>query len=357
MIPLFKVRMSPVIDEQMSIILHSGYIAQGPKVGELEQAVYEELNLPREPVAVNSGTSAIELALDLIGVGPGDEVITTPMTCFATNVGILRRGAKPVWADVIPYSGLIDPFSVEKAITHKTKAIIGVNWTGIFAHYAALKTFGIPVIEDAAHTWDAFDHTVERGDYIMYSLQAIKFLTAGDGGLLVTPEETHKLARDKRWYGLDRDNNENFRATQDIKTLGAKWNMNDINATIALSNLGLARNSVQRHRENAKYLYQKMIMSMPHYVSPPPWNEFSSYWVFPMLIDGGARDEFEKHMNDRGVQTAQVHFRNDEYYITKDSKKSLPRLDLFSESQTNIPCGWWLDKPELDSIVQAVSEF
>jgi dTDP-4-amino-4,6-dideoxy-D-glucose/dTDP-4-amino-2,4-dideoxy-beta-L-xylose transaminase len=358
MIPLFKVRVSPHALMSIEDTLKSGFIAQGPRVDELEGVVHKELNLGREPIAVNSATSALELALDLAGVGPGDEVISTPMTCYATNVGILRRGATIVWADVYPTNGNINIYDAERLITNRTKAIMAVDWAGQFAEHGYLKTLGPPVIEDAAHVWDVYDHDMQRGDFITYSLQAIKFLTAGDGGLLVTPDdETHKLARMKRWYGLDRDNNENFRATQDIKVMGTKWNMNDISASLALANISQAKNSVYWHRRNALILTEAL--SNLGFADPVPYYDDTSYWVFPLIMRHGVdRDAFEKHMNENGIQTAQVHFRNDKYSVTKEfSIRPLPGLDYFADHQTNIPCGWWLTDDDLAYIIDTVKKF
>lgn len=346
--------MSPYITLEIEDTLNSGFITQGPRVDELETVAFQQLNVPNEPVAVNSATSAIDLALDLAGVGPGDEVISTPMTCYATNVSAIRRGAKIVWADVYPFTGNISAFDVERVATKNTKAILAVNWAGQFAEYDVLKQFAPAVIEDAAHTWDIYNHNMARGDYISYSLQAIKFLTAGDGGLLVTPEETHRLARMKRWYGLDRDNNESFRATQDISTMGTKYNMNDISAAIALANMKYAKDSVERHRQNAKYLYDNL--SDLDWLFVPPYFEDTSYWIFPLVTNNGIdRDDFEQYLNYRGVQAAQVHFRNDKYTITKRfDTRTLPGLDYFSTHQTNIPCGWWLTESDLNFIIDIV---
>jgi len=356
MIPLFKVRMSPTIMEELAPTLTSGFIAQGPRVDELEAALYGELDLPNEPAAVTSATSAIDLALELLNIGPGDEVISTPMTCFASNVGVLKRGATIIWADVEPTTGLIDPEDVMNKVTEKTKAIIAVDWAGQFANHRMLKEFGVPVIEDAAHVWDTLDHGRERGDFIVYSLQAIKFLTAADGGLLITPPEYHKAARDLRWYGLDRDNNENFRATQDIKRAGFKYNMNDVNASIALANIRYARNSVEVHRKNATILHH--YLQNLGFADPVPWDRASSYWIFPLVFHRpGDRDHFERYMKARGVMSAQVHFRNDMYSVTAQFRKHLPGLDDFSANQTNIPCGWWLSTDDLKYIIEAVQEF
>ena len=154
MIPLFKVKMSDRASDNVAKVLESGFIGQGPVVEEFENKLWGVLKSKTRPVTVNSCTSAIDLALELIGVGPYDEVISSPQTCFASNVGALHRGARIRWADIDPATGLMDPSSVAKLITPKTKAIIAVNWAGKFCDYAALKLFNVPVIEDAAHTWD-----------------------------------------------------------------------------------------------------------------------------------------------------------------------------------------------------------
>jgi dTDP-4-amino-4,6-dideoxygalactose transaminase len=349
--------MSPNVSSDLEKTLNSGFVSQGPRVDDLEEAISKTLNLPGMPIATSSATAAIDLALDCIGVGPGDEVISTPMTCFATNIGALRRGARIRWADIDPAIGNINPFSVQELITPKTRAIVAVNWAGQFADYEALKSFGIPVIEDAAHTWDSYYHTIERGDYIVYSLQAIKFLTAGDGGILVTPESTHQEARNLRWYGLDRDNRENFRNTQNITRAGFKFNMNDISASIALSNIPAATDSVIRHRDNAWRLTEGL--ENLDWLYPVPYRKSSSYWVFPLILSSGMdRDHFERYLNALGIQAAQVHFRNDKYDVMKDFVEgNLPGVDYFSAYQTNIPCGWWLGDDDIQHIIDAVTDF
>ena len=233
MIPQFKVKMALDAKEIVAEVLDSGFIGQGPRVEEFEDILWKELGSSVRPVTVNSCTSAIDLALDLIGVGPGDEVISTPQTCFASQVGAMHRCNYSLM-DIDPITGCMDPNSIERLITDKTKAIIAVNW-GRYCDFASLKSFGVPVVEDAAHCWDVFnDNTCERGDYICYSFQAIKFLTTGDGGILIPPKDKEEDARLLRWYGLDRTKGQSFRCTQNIKEAGFKYQMNDIAAELVL---------------------------------------------------------------------------------------------------------------------------
>ena len=362
MIQLFKVFMDPSASDAVSSVLGSGYIGQGPKVDIFEDLLQEELGLSHAPVTVNSCTSALDLALHLCGVGPGDEVISTAATCFASNSIIVNRGATIKWADIDPDTFLIDPKSVEKLITPKTKAIMAVDWAGRICDFKALKSFGIPVIEDAAHCWDVFLEPktrdfIERGDYICYSFQAIKFLTCGDGGLLVCQNKAKSdEARLLRWYGLDRTKGESFRCVQNIKQAGFKYHMNDIAASIGIANLAGAKKSVIKHRENAEFLLAnignpKLKLPTHHYAC--------SFWLFSLSVESGTRDEFIAHLKEKGVASNPVHYRNDLYDCVSEFKSSepLPGLTAFDTKQIAIPVGWWLSTEDLNRIVEACDTY
>ena len=356
MIPLFKVKMSDRASDNVAKVLESGFIGQGPVVEEFENKLWEVLKSKTRPVTVNSCTSAIDLALELIGVGPYDEVISSPQTCFASNVGALHRGARIRWADIDPATGLMDPSSVAKLITPKTKAIIAVNWAGKFCDYAALKLFNVPVIEDAAHTWDVtLDRDVDRGDYICYSFQAIKFLTTGDGGILVCPTEKENDARILRWYGLDRTKNESFRCTQNITRVGFKYHMNDINAAIGLSNIDEAKASVEASQHNSIFIINSV--SNPK-LGLPEIDYTCSYWLFSMHVLDGTKDKFMQYLTDNGITNSPVHFRNDQYDSTiMFSEKKLPGVDKFTETQVCIPNGWWLTEADKTKIIRVLNEY
>jgi dTDP-4-amino-4,6-dideoxygalactose transaminase len=357
MINLFKVKMSKNASKSVKDVMNSGFIAQGPKVDLFEELLQKELKTNTKPVTVNSGTSSIDLALELCGVGVGDEVISTPQTCFASQIGAIHRHARIRWADIDPWTGLIDPKSVAKLVTNKTKAIIAVNWAGKLCDYSALKAFGVPVIEDAAHTWDAFFLSKPvRGDYICYSFQAIKFLTSGDGGAIIcpTPEKEHE-ARLLRWFGLDRTKSESFRCTQNITKAGFKYHMNDIAAVIGMANIPEAAHSVVQTRKNSRYLIDNI--SNPK-VRVPDFDETTSFWLFSMHVLGGKKKEFEKHLANFEISSSPVHFRNDLYDSTAQFKEGdLPGVTSFDQTQICIPNGWWLTDAELRTIVNTVNNF
>ena len=338
-------------------VLESGFIGQGPKVEIFEDALQNQLRTKTRPVTVNSCTTAIDLALELCGVGPDDEVISSPQTCFASQVGALHRKANIRWADIDPISGLIDPNSVEKLITNKTKAIIAVNWAGKICDFKKLKSFNVPVIEDAAHTWDTFFQTpIERGNYICYSFQAIKFLTSADGGILICPDkEKEEEARLLRWFGLDRTKGQSFRCTQNITKAGFKYHMNDVNATIGLCNIPEANDSVLKTRANTKFLIdniknRKFIL--------PDWDNTCSYWLFSMHVIDGEKQNFVNYLEENKITSSPVHYRNDMYDCTaKFKEKELPGVTSFDQTQICIPNGWWLNETDLDHIVKIINQY
>lgn len=356
MIPLFKVGMSDYAPSKVEQVLKSGFIGQGPIVEEFEDELWRVLKSKTRPVTVNSCTAAIDLALDIIGIKPGDEIIATPQTCFASNVGAIHRGARLRWADIDPLTGLIDPVSVGKLVNEKTKAILAVNWAGKFCNYGVLKSFNVPVIEDAAHTWDVFlKEDVERGDYICYSFQAIKFLTTGDGGILICPKDKENEARTLRWYGLDRTKNESFRCTQDITKVGFKYHMNDINASIGLTNIGKADFSVTCSRRNSKEYITKVNNPL---LTLPVWDESCSYWLFSMHVKAGLKDHFTKYLADNSISSSPVHFRNDMYSsITQFREGELPGVTSFTDTQICIPNGWWLTLFEQEHIIKVLNDY
>jgi len=347
MIDLFRPFMSPEVKASIAKVLTpdaSGrlYIGQGEQVELFERALQMLLGTDEPPLTMNSCTSAIDLALHLIGVGIGDEVITTPVTCTATNSPIVNRGAIPVWADVDPQTGLIDPADVARKITYNTAAIVAVDWGGALCDYQVLKQLGIPVIQDAAHSLTAGI----GGDYVCYSFQAIKHLTTGDGGALITPPEQTERARLLRWYGLDRRSKADFRCEQNITEVGYKYHMNDIAAAIGLANIPHIEHIIAKHRRNTTIYDRAFGLSYPH---------GSACWLYTLLVDD--RPGFISHMADYGIQCSPVHARNDTHTAFNFPNGPLPGVDHFASRNVAIPVGWWLSDTDRRAVVSAVNDW
>ncbi len=245
-------------------------------------------------VTLNSATSGLQLALRLAGAGVGDEVITTAMTCTATNMPILASGAKIVWADIDPKYGNLAPKEIEKKITKKTKAIMVVHWGGqpcdLNEIGAIAKKHGVKVIEDAAHAFGADYEGKKIGnhsDYIVFSFQAIKHITTGDGGaLFCKSEKDHKRAKLLRWYGIDREEpgRSDFRCESDIQEWGYKFHMNDIAATMGIEQMKHIDRIVKQHQENAAF-YQGSLQGMNGVsLLEPRGNSHSAYWLYTLHV-------------------------------------------------------------------------
>jgi len=232
--------------------LRSGWVTTGPKAKRFEQAFAEYLGEPQiECIAVNSATAGLHLALEALGIGPGDEVITTTHTFTATAEVVRYLGADVVLVDIDPATLNIDPKRVEAAITPRTRCIVPVHYAGLAVDMIAIldiaRKHGLRVVEDAAH---ALPTTLEKeligtmgSDATVFSFYANKTMTTGEGGMLVTRNaELAKRARVMRLHGMNRDAFDRFTAKTpswyyEIVAPGFKYNLTDIAAALGLHQL------------------------------------------------------------------------------------------------------------------------
>jgi len=359
-LPLFRVFMHPSVQASLNKTLMSGFIGQGPKVDEFEKALSPWFGTERV-LAVNSGTSALHLALRLANVGYGDEVISTAMTCTATNEPILERGAKIVWADIDPTTGNIDPDDVVRKITDRTKAVMVVHWGGYPCDLKELRAItskhGIKLIEDAAHAFGATYQGEEigsRSDYVCFSFQAIKHLTTVDGGALTcASDEDYRRGKRLRWFGIDRESKrKDFRCEEDVVEHGYKFHMNDVTATIGLSQLRYVRSVVRRHQENGLYYRKRFEGLSGAELLRYQVDRESAFWLFTFLVD--RREEFMHAMADAKIVVSQVHSRNDTHTMMKAFRAPLPGVDRFVERMVSIPVGWWISDEQRERIADTV---
>lgn len=366
MIPLFVPHVPDSIDEPLLRTLHSGQITQGPRVDEFEAELSKRLDM--DVVTVNSGTSALELALRLVDLRPGDEVITTPMTCSATALAVVHAGGTIVWADINPYTGLIDPDDVRRKIGSRTKAILPVEWGGTPCQYtklvlAALETDPeIDIVVDAAHSFGRdFADDLVMVDAFCFSFQAIKHITTVDGGAVGIPfAHGGQIERAKRlrWFGIDREEKRSdFRIEQDILEPGFKWHMNDVAATIGLEQLKYLDGIIERHRVNAIAYGNRLSGYYGKCIADP---ENSAAWLYTITLpDRQARSRFAAHMADEGISVSRVHGRLDGHTCFADAKggEFLPGVDQFDETAICIPVHWALTNDDRNAIVRACNDF
>jgi dTDP-4-amino-4,6-dideoxygalactose transaminase/GNAT superfamily N-acetyltransferase len=367
-IPLFKVFMNEQID--LSDVLKSGNITQGKKVELFEKELQTWFNYPYI-LTINSATSGLTLAIRLLNLPAGSEILSTPLTCTATNFPILANNHKIKWVDIDPSTCNIDLDDLERKITSKTKAILFVHWGGYPVDLDRLKSiqdkaelihgYRIPIIEDCAHAFGAkyknkFIGTSSE-NICVFSLQAIKHLTTGDGGLIFLPNNIlYERVKLLRWYGISREQRnsgcKDLRMEADIIEWGYKFHMNDINASIGLYNLPSIHGNLVKIRDNALYYRNKLknLLSV-QLLKELDYSE-SAYWIFTIRVTN--KSNFIEYMSDNYVVVSQVHNRNDIHSCLKEFVTELPQLDKLEKEIVSIPVGWWLSIKDRKRIVDLI---
>lgn len=304
--------------------LRSGWVTTGPKAKQFEADFVEYLGGGVDAIAVNSATAGLHLGLEAMGIGPGDEVITTTHTFTATAEVIRYLGADPVFVDVDPETLCIDVAAVEGAITPRTKAIIPVHFAGRAADMNALlavaRKHGLRVMEDAAHalptTCDGKLIGTLDSDVTVFSFYANKTITTGEGGMLVTKNpEIAKRARVMRLHGINRDAFDRFTAKApswyyEIVAPGFKYNMTDIAASLGIHQLKKA-NLFQEKRAHIAALYDKELAHLPIILPPhAAGRDVHSWHLYVIQLDSSVkvtRESFIERMFSKGIGCS-VHY-------------------------------------------------
>lgn len=366
MIPLFYPHVPESIIDKLAVTLRSRWVGQGPKVDEFEASFCRKFGI-KYAVSLNSGTSALRLALAIIGVGPGDEVISTPYTAFATNTAILEQFAKPVFADIQYESANIDPNDIERHITEKTKAIICVHWGGYPCDIDEIRKIAaehsLPVIEDAAQALGAVYKNKTIGtisEFTVFSFQAIKHITTGDGGMLsFTNPEKHAEAVRRRWFGVDRFARKpsilGNDPTYDIWEVGYKYHMNDIAATMGIEQLAYFDSVSKRRAEIAK-IYREELEGIPgiELLENKPDRKHAN-WMFAIHVN--ERTKFAEMMRANHIEVAVHNWRNDKYTVFGGLRKDLPNLERVDNSLISIPLHHKLSDQDVDYIIKTIKKF
>lgn len=360
MIPLVKPYIAPSDEMMPSIkdVLYSGYIAEGEAVYTFENRLGELIANPKV-LALNSGTAALHIALSILNVGPGDEVISTPMTAEPTNTTIALTGAKIVWGDVDAATGLLDPNSVRRKITDRTKAIMLVHYAGMVCDMDEFNKIyeetGIPIIEDSAHCFGGkFAGKIigSNSRFTCFSFQAIKQMTTVDGGAIAFQnDEDMNVARKLRWFGLDK---KLPRLENDITRAGFKYGMNNVTAAIGNIQLNHVLDIIEKYIANGQYYDEALkgtegVTLVPYYSNTEP-----SYWLYTMRVEN--RSDFCKMMEGKGIMASPLHHRSDTHSVFASSRCELPQLEEWYKSFVHIPCGWWVDKETREKVVEAVKK-
>jgi dTDP-4-amino-4,6-dideoxygalactose transaminase len=362
--------------------LRSGWVTTGPKArrfeGDFAAFLGDETRGERlHCIAVNSATAGLHLALEALGIGPGDEVITTTHTFTATAEVVRYLGADVKLVDIDPATLNIDPAAVEAAITPRTKCIMPVHYAGLAADMPAIldiaRRHGLKVVEDAAHALPTTSGGQLVGtlgsDVTVFSFYANKTITTGEGGMLVTRDAAlAQRAKVMRLHGISRDAFDRFTSKvpswyYEVIAPGFKYNLTDIAAALGLQQLKKALR-FQEQREAIALAYQAGLASLPLQLpSGPKKGDLHSWHLYVVrLKDGGgvSRDAVVQHLHERGIGCS-VHYvplHVQPYWRDRYGLKQewFPHSQYAYERLISLPVHTRMGAPEVARVVAALSE-
>ena len=355
--------------------LRSGWITTGPKARRFESDFAGFLGGGVEAIAVNSATAGLHLALEALGVGPGDEVITTTHTFTATAEVARYLGAEPRLVDIEPDTFCMDPAQAEQAITPRTKVLLPVHFGGRAAPMdrigALAARYGLAVVEDAAHALPA-THQGQligtlKSDATVFSFYANKAITTGEGGMLVTRRaDVARRARVMRLHGMNREAFDRFTAKvpswyYEIVAPGFKYNLTDIAAAIGIHQLPRAR-AFQEKRARIAARYDAAFAPLPVHLPPRPLQGDLHAWHLYVLQLGPAcamsRDQFIEELFAMNIGCS-VHYIplhahpywRDRYGLTADM---FPVSEAVSRRSVSLPIYTRMSDADVERVIQAV---
>ncbi|QCT96228.1 DegT/DnrJ/EryC1/StrS aminotransferase family protein [Stutzerimonas degradans] len=357
--------------------LRSGWVTSGPKAKQFETDFSAWLGGGVESISVNSATAGLHLALEALGIGSGDEVITTTHTFTATAEVIRYLGADPVFVDVDSTTLCIDTAQIQRAITSRTKAIIPVHFAGRSADMRTIigiaRRHGLKVIEDAAHALPATCNGALIGtldsDVTVFSFYANKTITTGEGGMLVTRDsEIAKRARIMRLHGINRDAFDRFTAKvpswyYEVVAPGFKYNLTDIAASIGIHQLKKA-NIFQKKRQAIAERYNSELAGLPLILPPnAEAGDIHSWHLYVIQLTEDAkvgRDTFIEKMFKQGIGMS-VHYVplhqhpywRETYTLTPEM---FPVSQKIYEHTATLPLYTRMTESDVDRVIGAVKK-
>ena len=363
--------------EAVSEVLRTGWVTTGPKTKEFEQSLQSFLGGDVFCMAVNSATAGLHLALEALGVGPGDEVIVPSLTFTATAEAVSYLGATVVIVDVNPYTLNIDPLRIRQAITPNTKALIPVHYAGLPCDMDVIleiaREFNLKVVEDAAHSLSASYKGVKIGnlhsDVTVFSFYANKTMTTGEGGMVVTrsPELASRI-RTMRLHGISKDAFDRFTARKpswyyEVIAPGFKYNLTDIASAIGIQQLKKLPHFLERRRYLAS-CYMNSLKDLPLLLPPVPNdNSVHSWHLFVIRLTADSplsRDDVIAKLCEFGIGTS-VHYvplhRHPYWQIKYQlSPSSFPVTEEAYSSMISIPLYTKMSDSDQQRVASALSE-
>jgi dTDP-4-amino-4,6-dideoxygalactose transaminase len=372
-VPFFRLKFTSSERKAVLEVLNSGWVTSGPRIKEFEKKV-SGIAGAKYAVAVSSGTAGLHLALKAIGIGKGDEVISSPFTMAATIEAILYTGAKPVLADIDPVTLNIDPDGIENKISSRTKAILPVDIAGWPCAYDRIRKIArkhrLHLVEDAAHALGASYRHKPIGslaDATVFSFYSTKNITTGEGGMVVT--DSKRLADHIRHLSLHGMTSSGWKRYSgggwkyDITELGYKENLSDLAAGLGLGQLRRFR-AMQQRRQQLARLYYRGLKNVTEYLELPYLDGQSKHaWhLFIIKINPGMwridRDRLIAELEKKGIGCG-VHFipiHHFSYFrkALKFKKTDLKQTDRSFQQVISLPFYFDLGAGEIEYVCRTI---
>lgn len=369
-IPLFVLNYGVEEEEAVLATLRSRWISMGPRTAQLEKEFAAMLGSPHA-VAVTNCTVALHLAMEVLHIGPGDEVIVPSLTFVATANAVRYVGANPVFCDITSAQDLnLDPQHLERLITPKTRAIIVMHYGGFPCAMESIMAIadknGLAVVEDACHA-PLSEFQGKKlgtiGDIGCFSFFSNKNLSTGEGGIMVMNKTEHftaaKLMRSHGMTSLSYDRAKGHAVSYDVVAHGHNYRIDDIRASLALVQLQRLRGDLEKRAElRARYLeglrgVEEVVISFEKHTG------FVSNYIFPIVLrgaDAAKRDAVRQQLHDRGIQTS-VHYPPvHRFSIYRNSAAEVPQTEIAADSEITLPMYGSLKMEEVDRVVNALKE-
>ena len=357
--------------EEVVKVLKSDWITTGPKIEDFENALCKYIGC-KYAVAVNSGTSALDIAVQTLNLPRGSEIITTPFTFVATSNAVLYNNLKPVFADIEKDTRNINPKEIRKKITDKTKAIIYVDYAGHPCDIAELKEIaeahGLYLIEDASHAIGAEYKSKKIGnfaDMTVFSFHPVKHITTGEGGVVVTNnEDFYEKLKMLRNHGIDKSALDRFGPeagwAYDLKFLGRNYRITDFQAALGISQLKKLDEFIRRRRRIVE-MYNEVLEDLHEIETPVVKPYVKPAWhIYTVLLNGINRDEFFSKMRERniGVNVHYIPIYRFSYYqecFNFNPKDFSVTEEVFNKIVT-LPLFPKMEEEEVISVINTVKE-
>lgn len=348
------------------VILDVGYLGMGAEVGDFEQAISKFLKTDRTAVCVNTGTSALHLAVEAV-CPPNSEVLVPSLTYVASFQAIAAAGCRPIACDVDRETGLLGLKDAESRITKRTKAIMPVHYAGVPADMNLLATFAkkhnLRVIEDAAH---AFGSSFEGrligsiGDITCFSFDGIKNITSGEGGAILSSDpDVIARVRDARLLGVIKDSEKRLAGERswefDVQFQGYRYHMSNLFAAIGLSQLAKAPDFFTKRQQLTQRYYQafkdhsglKLFALHEKHVVPH---------IYPIRVLHGLRDRLRETLLEQGIETGIHYFPNHRLSLFKSTSAMIPVVDEIYPQLLSLPLHPGLTEENQESVISAVEK-